>query len=98
VCSLVKSNAVLADGSTPWALTVRTRVHGDDFGIRMDGMAWLLRHTLTEGWVGYLRSRASESVHHVIRHETGFEIADASSSRTWIQVRPAMTPATRRAP
>lgn len=86
MCSLVKSNAVLADGSTPWALTVRTCVHEDDFGIQMDVMTWLLRRTLTEGWVGYLRSSASDSVHHVIRHETGFEIVDTSSGRTWIRV------------
>ena len=78
--------AVLADGSTPWALTVRTCVHEDDFGIQMDVMAWLLRHTLTEGWVGYLRSSASESVPHVPRHEKSFEIVDTSSGQTWIHV------------
>lgn len=86
MCSLVKSNAVLADGDVPWALTVRTCIHEDDFGIQMDVMTWLLRHTLTEGWVGYLRGSASDSVHHVIRHEKGFEIVDTSSGRTWIQV------------
>nr|WTB32299.1 hypothetical protein OG781_24995 [Streptomyces sp. NBC_00830] len=84
--SLVKSNAVLADGSTPWALTVRTCVHEDDFGIQMDVVTWLLRHTMTEGWVGYLRDSASGSVRHLIRHESGFDIVDISSGRTRIQV------------
>ncbi|MFF9172433.1 hypothetical protein ACF1B7_36670, partial [Streptomyces sp. NPDC014796] len=29
------------DGSEPWALTVRTCVHEDDFGVTMDIVGWL---------------------------------------------------------
>ncbi|WP_326818348.1 MULTISPECIES: hypothetical protein [unclassified Streptomyces] len=64
------------DGSEPWALTVRTCVHEDDFGVTMDVVGWLLRHAITQGWVGFVRDSALGQVQHLVRHEDGFDLVD----------------------
>ncbi|MFD0035784.1 hypothetical protein ACWGDS_30685 [Streptomyces sp. NPDC055059] len=74
------------DGSVPWALTVRTCVHEDEFGVVMEAVEWLLRKATTDGWVGFVRSSASEGTHHVVRHQGGFELVDVRSAGKWVQV------------
>ncbi|MET7665800.1 hypothetical protein ABZS99_44890 [Streptomyces sp. NPDC005463] len=64
------------DGSEAWALTVRTWVHEDDFGVTMDVIGWLLRHATTQGWVGFVRDSALGQVQHLVRHEDGFDLVD----------------------
>ena len=64
------------DGSEPWALTVRTCVHEDDFGVTMDVVGWLLRHAITQGWVGFVRDSALGQVQPLVRHEDGFDLVD----------------------
>lgn len=61
------------DGSSPWALTVRSCVHEDDFGVTMDVVGWLLRHATTQGWVGFVRDSAVGKIQHLVRHEDGFD-------------------------
>lgn len=65
-----------ADGGEPWALTVRTCVHEDDFGIMMEVVEWLLRYATTRGWAGYVRDSGSGRFQHLVCHEDGFELAD----------------------
>ncbi|MFD8078265.1 hypothetical protein ACFV3E_37080 [Streptomyces sp. NPDC059718] len=67
----------------PWALTVRTCVHEDDFEVTMNIVGWLLRHATTQGWVGFVRDNGLGQVHHVVRHEDGFHL---------VEVRPASQP------
>ncbi|WP_089102876.1 hypothetical protein [Streptomyces hyaluromycini] len=64
------------DGGEPWALTVRTSVHEDDFGVTMDVVGWLLRHATTQGWVGFVRDSGLGQVQHLVRHEDGFDLVD----------------------
>ncbi len=64
------------DGSEAWALTVRTCVHEDDFGVTMDVVGWLLRHATTRGWVGFVRDSSLGQVRHLVRHEDGFDLVD----------------------
>ncbi|WP_406430123.1 hypothetical protein OHB00_00520 [Streptomyces sp. NBC_00631] len=64
------------DGSEPWALTVRSCVHEDDFGVTMDIVGWLLRHATTQGWVGFVRDSGVGTVQHLVRHEDGFDLVD----------------------
>nr|BFD87070.1 hypothetical protein StreXyl84_64710 [Streptomyces sp. Xyl84] len=64
------------DGSEPWALTIRTCIHEDDFGVMMDIVGWLLRHATTQGWVGFIRDSGPGQVHHLVRHEDGFDLVD----------------------
>ncbi|MGW1138371.1 hypothetical protein [Streptomyces zhihengii] len=65
-----------ADGGEPWALTVRSCVHEDDFGVTMDVVGWLLRHATTEGWVGFIRDSGLGTVRHLVRHADGFDLVD----------------------
>ncbi|WP_418957873.1 hypothetical protein [Streptomyces tritici] len=64
------------DGSAPWALTVRTCVHEDDFGVTMDVVTWLLQYGTTVGWVGFVRDSVQGQVRHLVRHEYGFDLVD----------------------
>ncbi|MEV5970415.1 hypothetical protein [Streptomyces sp. NPDC051921] len=64
------------DGGEPWALTVRTCVHEDDFGVTMDVVGWLLQHATSHGWVGFVRDSGLGQVHHLVRHEDGFELVE----------------------
>ncbi|MFE9393565.1 hypothetical protein [Streptomyces sp. NPDC006784] len=64
------------DGGEPWALTVRTCVHEDDFGVTMDLVGWLLRYATTHGWVGFVRDSDLSHVRHLVRDENGSEPAD----------------------
>ncbi|MGW2785086.1 hypothetical protein ACWC3X_28135 [Streptomyces populi] len=64
------------DGGEPWALTVRTSVHADDFGVMMDVVGWLLRYATTQGWVGPVRDSVLGQVQHLVRHEDGFDLVD----------------------
>ncbi|MFI6639053.1 hypothetical protein [Streptomyces sp. NPDC050504] len=64
------------DGGEPWALTVRTCVHEDDFGVTMDVVEWLLRHATTQGWAGFVRDSALDRVQHLVCHEGGFDLVD----------------------
>ena len=64
------------DGSAAWALTVRTCVHEDDFGVTMDVVGWLLRHATTQGWVGFVRDSVLGQVQHLVRHEDGIDLVD----------------------
>ncbi|GAA2752866.1 hypothetical protein [Kitasatospora cinereorecta] len=74
------------DGSVPWALTVRTCVHEDEFGVVMEVVEWLLRQATTEGWVGFLRSSALDDVQHVVRRPDGFELVDVRTAKTQVRV------------
>lgn len=74
------------DGNVPWALTVRTCIHEDDFGVTMEVVEWLLRQATTEGWVGFLRDSALDDVRHVVRHQDGFELVDVRRAGTRIRV------------
>ncbi|MGW2964539.1 hypothetical protein ACWDGI_39625 [Streptomyces sp. NPDC001220] len=64
------------DGSEPWALTVRTCVHEDDFGLTMDVVGWLLGHATTQGWVGFVRDSGLGQVQHLLRRVDGFDLVD----------------------
>ncbi|TDC77663.1 hypothetical protein [Streptomyces hainanensis] len=64
------------DGGEPWALTVRTCVHEDAFGVMMEVVGWLLRHATTRGWVGFVRDSGAGQVRHLVRHEDGFGLVD----------------------
>jgi hypothetical protein len=64
------------DGSEPWALTVRSCVHEDDFGVTMDVVGWLLQHATTQGWVGFVRDSGLGEVQHLVRHEDGFDLVN----------------------
>lgn len=68
------------EGGAPWALTVRTCVHEDEFGVVMEVVEWLLRQATTEGWVGYVRDTATEEVQHVVRHHAGFDLVDVRTA------------------
>ena len=84
---LVQShNQTRGEGRIPWALTVRTCVHDDDFGITMDVVAWVLRRATTRGWAGFVRSSASESVHHIFCHADAFELVEAQPGETLTRV------------
>ncbi|MFG2971626.1 hypothetical protein ACGFYY_01315 [Streptomyces sp. NPDC048331] len=78
--SLLRTEQTYADGSTPWALTVRTCVHEDEFGIVMEVVAWVLELASTRGWVGFLRYTGSDAVQHLLRHEDGFDVVDVRAS------------------
>ncbi|MDQ1012966.1 hypothetical protein QFZ82_007451 [Streptomyces sp. V4I23] len=80
------ADRVNVDGRAPWALTLRSCVHEDDFGIVMDVVAWLLRQATTDGWVGLVRSSATETSHHIIRHPGGFELIEMRPAGKWAQV------------
>ncbi|MEV6399319.1 hypothetical protein AB0M39_31785 [Streptomyces sp. NPDC051907] len=73
-------------GGAPWALTVRTCVHEDEFGVVMEVVEWLLRQATTVGWVGFVRSSASDDAHHVVRHHDGFELVEVQTAGRWGQV------------
>lgn len=64
------------DGGEAWALTVRTWIHEDDFGVTMDVVGWLLSHATTLGWVGFVRDSGLGRVQHLVRHEDGFDLVD----------------------
>ncbi|GAA1962171.1 hypothetical protein [Kitasatospora viridis] len=74
------------DGGAPWALTVRTCVHDDEFGVVMEVVEWLLRQAITQGWVGFLRYSGSDEVQHVVRHQSGFDVVDVREVRKQIRV------------
>ncbi|WP_344328294.1 hypothetical protein [Streptomyces macrosporus] len=72
------------DGSVPWALTVRTCVHEDEFGVVMEVVEWILRQSTAQGWVGFLRYSGSDEVQHVVRHQDGFDVVDVRMTRKQI--------------
>ncbi|MFJ7159225.1 hypothetical protein ACIQUQ_30360 [Streptomyces sp. NPDC101118] len=74
------------DGSVPWALTVRTCVHDDEFGVVMQVVGWILRQATTQGWVGFLRYSGWDEVQHVVRHGGGFDVVDIRTTRKQISV------------
>jgi hypothetical protein len=74
------------DGGVPWALTVRTCVHEDEFGVVMEVVDWLLRHASTRGWAGFVRDTASEDIQHIVRHDGGFDLVDVRSAEKRFQI------------
>lgn len=72
--SLLRTDRTYADGSTPWALTVRTCVHEDEFGMVMEVVAWVLA----------LASSRGGSASCGIRARTGFSTSCAMrTASTW---------------
>ncbi|MEU1506302.1 hypothetical protein [Kitasatospora sp. NPDC005748] len=74
------------EGRAPWALTLRTGVHEDEFGVVMEAVEWLLRKATGVGWVGFVRSSVPEGIRHVIRRQDGFDLVDVRSAGTRAQV------------
>lgn len=72
------------DGSVSWALTVRTCVHEDVFGVVMEVVEWVLRLSTSRGWVGFLRYSGSDEVRHVVRHQEGFDVVEVRMTRKQI--------------